>query len=73
MAELLRAISRGADVQVIAEEAADVMIMLYRLAQQQDFDLQACVDAKMLINRARKWRQCGDGTGYKAGTQHVSD
>jgi len=49
-------------------ECADVLITLYRLASALDIDLHAEVDAKMAINRARKWRSNGDGTG-----QHVRE
>lgn len=45
-------------------EAADVLIVLYGLAQLRKFDLHAEVDKKMAVNRARKWRALGDGTGY---------
>lgn len=42
----------------IAMEAADVIICLSRLTTW------AHVERKMEINRARKWRKMGDGTGY---------
>ena len=45
------------------EEAADVVIVLARHP-----DLWAAVERKMAVNRARKWRLMGDGTGY-----HVKD
>lgn len=45
--------------QAILEEAADVYITLCRLE-----GLQEAVDRKMVINRHRKWRTNGDGTGY---------
>lgn len=41
------------------EEAADVLIVLSRYP-----DLWKAVERKMKINRARKWRLMGDGTGY---------
>lgn len=47
-----------------AEEAADVAICLFVVAHRMGFDLQAAIDAKMDINRRRKWRVNGDGTGY---------
>lgn len=50
----------------IAEELADVQIVLWQLAGAYRVDLQAEVDRKMAINRARKWRLHGDGTA-----QHV--
>lgn len=50
------------DYRKMAMEAADVIICLSAF-------MQACghwdaVDKKMAINRARKWRTNGDGTGY---------
>lgn len=48
----------------VPAEAADVAITLYGLAYLRKFDLHAAVDAKMVINRARKWKPNGDGTGY---------
>lgn len=52
----------------VPEEAADVQIVLYALAHQREFDLDAEVARKMAVNRARRWRAMGDGTGY-----HVKD
>ncbi len=51
------------DLSEIGKEAADVMILLYRLASQFDLDLDAELDAKMAINRSRTWSSKGDGTG----------
>jgi NTP pyrophosphatase (non-canonical NTP hydrolase) len=48
----------------IAAEAADVLIVLYGVAHMRGFDLHAEVDRKMAINRARRWKANGDGTGY---------
>jgi hypothetical protein len=48
----------------IPSEAADVLIVLYGVAQMRGFDLHAEVDKKMSINRARRWAPRGDGTGY---------
>jgi NTP pyrophosphatase (non-canonical NTP hydrolase) len=50
----------------LAEELADVAITLYGLAHTAGIDLQAAVDLKMAINRARRWQRHGDGTG-----QHI--
>jgi NTP pyrophosphatase (non-canonical NTP hydrolase) len=47
-------------------ECADVLITLYAVVQALGGDLHAAVDEKMKINRERKWRVNGDGTG-----QHV--
>lgn len=43
------------------EEAADVIITLYRIP-----GIQEAINKKMAINRQRKWKLNGDGTG-----QHV--
>lgn len=48
------------------EECADVAIVLARILVAHGKDLQAEVDRKMRINRARIWRLTGDGHG-----QHV--
>lgn len=47
-------------------EAADVAILLFRLASVCGFNLMAAVDRKMAVNRKRLWQSNGDGTG-----QHV--
>lgn len=52
----------------ISNECADILITLYQVATIFSFDLHACVDHKMQINRARKWKIAGDGTG-----QHVKE
>ncbi len=51
------------DRREAALETADVMILLYRLAQDLGYDLDRSVGEKMAINRARKWVRAGDGTG----------
>jgi hypothetical protein len=48
----------------IPAELADVVIVLYGVAGMRGIDLQAEVDKKMAINRARRWKPNGDGTGY---------
>lgn len=48
----------------IPYEAADVLILLYKVAHMRRFDLHEAVDKKMEINRSRKWASRGDGTGY---------
>jgi len=63
--ELEAALAAG-DLAHAAEEAADVVILLHRLAALTGADLAAAVDAKMKINRQRQWRPSGDGVG-----QHV--
>lgn len=48
----------------IPAEAADVLIVLYGVAHMRGFDLHAEVEKKMAINRGRRWKADGDGTGY---------
>lgn len=60
--ELIEALERN-DAAEAAREAADVLILLHRLAHMLGFDLAAAIDAKMKINRARRWLASGDGTG----------
>jgi hypothetical protein len=48
----------------VAREMADCAIVLDVLAERRGVDLRAEVDAKMKINRARKWKVNNDGTGY---------
>ena len=62
LAELEAAIRAG-DRAEIGREAADVVILLHRLVALVGADLAEEVDAKMAINRARKWYATGDGTG----------
>ena len=52
-----------ADAEHVANEAADVVITLYRVAQVMGFDLLEAVDLKMRVNRGRTWTKNGDGTG----------
>ena len=52
----------------VSNECADILITLYQVANTFGFNLHACVDHKMQINRARKWKIAGDGTG-----QHVKE
>ena len=60
--ELEQAVRAG-DMAEAGKEAADVVILLHRLVALAGMDLTAQVDAKMAINRARKWKAAGDGTG----------
>ncbi len=65
MAELLRALTAATpDQSKAVEEAADVVIILFRLADLCGEDLLARVDSKMRTNRARKWSLSNDGHGY---------
>jgi len=52
----------------VSNECADILITLYQVANTFGFDLHACVDHKMHINRNRKWKIAGDGTG-----QHIKE
>ena len=60
--ELAEAVRAG-DMAEAGKEAADVVILLHRLVALAGMDLNAQVDAKMAINRARTWKAAGDGTG----------
>ena len=62
MDELLDALSAN-DHDEAGREAADVAILLHRLMGLIGKDLSDEVDAKMTINRNRKWKAAGDGTG----------
>lgn len=64
MAELLRAVTSDAPIEKVIEEAADVVIVLYRLANRNGFDLHEAINQKMEINRAREWKKDGTGHGY---------
>src|SRR5713226_5006824 len=61
-AELAEAVAMGR-ARDIATEAADVAILLYRLAGVAGFDLDHEIDRKMAINRGRRWESNGDGSG----------
>lgn len=68
MAELLRALTVDDNHPKAAEEVADIVIILYRLATRLGIDLHAEIDRKMAINRAREWKLDNTGHGY-----HVRD
>lgn len=48
----------------VAKELADGYIVMAVIAHRLDIDLCAYVDAKMAVNRSRRWKPNGDGTGY---------
>lgn len=50
----------------VSNECADIYITMCQVASTFGFDLHACIDHKMEINRGRKWKIAGDGTG-----QHI--
>jgi len=52
----------------IADECADIHIVMCQVMTTMGYNLQACVDHKMHINRNRKWKIAGDGTG-----QHIKE
>ncbi|MAF25590.1 nucleotide pyrophosphohydrolase [bacterium] len=62
MAELLEAIVTEQDDEKIAMECADVLIVLYGVADLTGFDIHETVNKKMEINRNREWYV--DGTGH---------
>lgn len=68
MSELLRALTSDDQHPKAAEEVADIIIVLCRLAQRMGFDIEAEIDRKMEINRKRQWNVDKDGHGY-----HVRD
>ena len=68
MEEFVRAYEKDFGEEELLEEAADIVICLYVFASSAGFDLHDAIDRKMRINRRRKWRKNGDGTGY-----HIKD
>jgi hypothetical protein len=63
MEELLWALTHNEPEEKIAFEAADVVIVLYRLIAQLNPE---AINQKMAINRARQWHVGKDGVG-----QHI--
>ncbi len=68
MAELLRALTVDDNHHKAAEELADIVIILNRLATRLGVDLNAEVNRKMAVNRKREWKLDNTGHGY-----HVRD
>ena len=65
MAELLRElIIHDPSPEKIAEEAADVLIVLYRIFGLCGTTAQQAIDEKMAVNRRRRWKTTGDGVGW---------
>lgn len=64
MAELLRALTADDNHPKAAEEVADIVIVLYRLATRLGVDLHDEIDRKMAINRDRIWNLDNTGHGY---------
>lgn len=44
-------------------EIADIVIILYQVADALGLDLHKCINEKMVINRKRKWITAGNGVG----------
>lgn len=65
--ELLLALHDGPP-EDIAEECADVAIVLCRVASALGFDLADAIEKKMAKNRARKWPAPGQGP-----SQHIEE
>ncbi len=64
--ELIDIWSSSDSIDKIADKCADIYIVMVQLMNMIGFDLHAHVDYKMAINRSRKWKLEGDGTG-----QHI--
>ncbi len=52
----------------IVEEAADCVMMLYRIAGYYGLDIHEAIDKKMVVNREKEWVRDGFGNG-----KHVKD
>lgn len=63
MKELLAVFNNDWNWSGAAEEAADVVIVLYSFLTSIGANLQEEIDRKMAVNRAREWDVAGDGTG----------
>lgn len=66
--ELREAVGEGHPAEHVIMEAADIAILLHRLVALSGGDLATAIDAKMAVNRLRRWVPAGDGTG-----QHIDD
>lgn len=64
MAELLKAFAISEKHPKAPEEMADILICMYRIAENLGVDLHAEVDKKMAINRTRSWERDESGCGY---------
>jgi len=67
MSELLMALAVDDHHPKAVEEAADIVIILFRLAEREGKDLMEEVTRKMTVNRKRQWN-VANGHGY-----HVAD
>ncbi len=59
----LRSALKAEDVEEIGSELADIIILLYRIAELRGLDITEQIDSKMQVNRQRAWIAKGDGTG----------
>lgn len=64
MAELLKDVTSDDAHPNLANEMADIVIILYRVATRLGVNLLEEVDKKMAVNRARAWDLDGTGCGY---------
>lgn len=64
MADLLEHVTADDEHPEAAEEVADIVIVLYRVATRLGVDLHERIDAKMAQNRVRKWKPDRTGHGY---------
>lgn len=67
MSELMTALARAHSNQKVAEEMADVVIVLSQLAAHIGVDLRKEVDKKMEINRNRTWTKTENGYYHEKG------
>jgi NTP pyrophosphatase (non-canonical NTP hydrolase) len=49
---------------LLPEKLEELMRRLVRTCEAVQGELEKAIDTKMAVNRARKWRLLGDGTGY---------
>ncbi len=68
MAELLSYSTSNDNHEKIAEEIADIFIVLYEVATNVGVDIHKEVNQKMEVNRARKWKLDNTGCG-----QHIEE
>ena len=64
MTEVLLAVARDLPPSEVVKELADVLIVMYDMAERLGYDLHATVDAKMEVNRKRVWEKDGTGCSY---------
>lgn len=65
MEDLQQALKADDDNPKAAEEMADIVIFLFRLADRMDINLMRAVDQKMITNRNSEWRTDGSGFGWR--------